>query len=119
MRAFLLGAGGFLAVTGSQFYGYPGAGPLACIISSFVAGTGWKWRVKKQSNQIAIMPDEVDKVREDPVEKIFESIWFALQPVLFASIGTEIKFELLMGSDIIFTGILVLVAGLIVSNIYV
>lgn len=117
MRAILLGVGGFLAVTGSQHYGYPGAGPLACIISSFVAGNGWKWRVNNQRNQMAISLDTVDDNREDPVEKLFESIWFALQPVLFASIGTEIKFELLVGSDIIFTGILVLIAGLIVSGV--
>lgn len=117
MRAFLLGAGGFLAVTGSQYYGYPGAGPLTCIISSFVAGTGWKWRVKNQCNKMTITPNDFDDNQEDPIEKIFENIWFALQPVLFASIGTEIKFELLMGSNIIFTGTMVLVVGLIVSNI--
>lgn len=119
-RAFLLGAGGFLAVTGSKFYGYPGAGPLACIISSFIAGTGWKWRVK---NHICINPtrvsfnyDDTENLKkEDPVEKVFEFIWFCLQPFLFASIGTEVKFELLKGGGIIVTGIIILVCGLIVS----
>ncbi|CAI6343142.1 unnamed protein product [Macrosiphum euphorbiae] len=115
VRAFLLGAGGILAVTGSQWYGYPGAGPLACIISSFVAGTGWKWREEKQncdSPTTVLTHDEAS-----PVEAVFECIWFGLQPILFASIGTEVKFELLRGGDIIIAGLLVLAAGLIVRLI--
>lgn len=119
VRSFLLGAGGFLAVTGSQWYGYPGAGPLACIISSFVAATGWKWREEKQNNDDPTIPlDGYDENPdpENPVEKVFDSVWFFLQPVLFASIGTEVKFELLKGGDIIVAGLLVLSAGLIVSN---
>ena len=116
-RSFLLGAGGFLAVTGSQLYGYPGAGPLACIISSFVAGTGWKWRIENQNcdspTVVSSRDDEDDGA--NPVEAVFECIWFGLQPILFASIGTEIKFELLKGDDIIIAGLLVLISGLIVS----
>lgn len=121
MRAFLLGAGGILAVTGSQWYGYPGAGPLACIISSFVAGTGWKRREEKQNcdspTTVSIHNDENSGAHNEasPVEAVFECIWFGLQPILFASIGTEIKFELLRGDDIIIAGLLVLVAGLLVS----
>ncbi|XP_029342199.1 sodium/hydrogen exchanger 9B2-like [Acyrthosiphon pisum] len=114
-RAFLLGAGGILAVTGSQWYGYPGAGPLACIISSFVAGTGWKWREEKQNCDSPTTVSTHDEA--SPVEAIFECIWFGLQPILFASIGTEVKFELLRGGDIIIAGLLVLVAGLIVRLI--
>lgn len=117
-RAFLLGAGGFLAVTGSKLYGYPGAGPLACIISSFVAGTGWKWRVKTHDciNPTVISFNCNDtEDQEDPVEKTFEFIWFCLQPFLFASIGTEVKFELLKSDGIIVSGIVILVFGLIVS----
>jgi len=113
MRAFLLGAGGILAVTGSQWYGYPGAGPLACIISSFVAGTGWKWREEKQNCDSPTTVSTHDEA--SPVEAVFECIWFGLQPILFASIGTEVKFELLRGDDIIVAGLLVLVAGLLVS----
>lgn len=104
-----------MAVTGSQYYGYPGAGPLACIISSFVAGTGWKWREKNQNSfELTASPDD-EGTEENPVEKVFEGIWFCFQPVLFASIGTEIKFELLGGGDIVVAGVLVLCAGLIVS----
>ncbi|XP_060853698.1 sodium/hydrogen exchanger 9B2-like isoform X1 [Rhopalosiphum padi] len=122
-RAFLLGSGGFLAVTGSQWYGYPGAGPLACIISSFVAGTGWKWREEKQNcdrpTTVSIHEDEDDGAhnKTNPVEAVFECIWFGLQPVLFASIGTEVKFELLKGGDIVIAGLLVLICGLIVRLI--
>lgn len=118
MRSILLGVGGLLVVTGGQKYGYPGAGPLACIISAFVAGTGWKLRMKTQKadrnmshNTVSLDNDN----QEDPVEKVFERIWFGLQPILFASIGTEVKFELLKGGDIIITGIMILMAGLIVS----
>ncbi|XP_050056472.1 sodium/hydrogen exchanger 9B1-like isoform X3 [Aphis gossypii] len=122
-RAFLLGSGGFLAVTGSQWYGYPGAGPLACIISSFVAGTGWKWREEKQNcnrSTIVLSHDDVQDGahnKSNPVEAVFECIWFGLQPILFASIGTEVKFELLKGGDIVIAGLLVLVCGLIVRLI--
>jgi NhaP-type Na+/H+ or K+/H+ antiporter len=85
-----------------------------------VAGTGWKWRVRKQNqNDNPVIPfdgDDEEQSQEDPVEKVFEHIWFGLQPVLFASIGTEIKFQLLVGDDnIIFTALMVLVFGLIVS----
>jgi len=113
-----LGVGGVLAVTGSQFYGYPGAGPLACIISSFVASTGWKWRVDKQNCNMPTISSAScndENQEQNPVEKVFEVIWFVFQPVLFASIGTEIKFEILKGDGIIIGGLLVLLAGLIVS----
>lgn len=121
MRSFLLGAGGILAVTAGQRYGYPGAGPLACIVSSFVAGTGWKWRVIEQNRcdnpTVLFAGDDDSETVDDPVEKVFERIWFGLQPVLFASIGTEIKFELLAGGDIIVRGMIVLLFGLIVSDL--
>lgn len=110
-------------MTGSQWYGYPGAGPLACIISSFVAGTGWKWREEKQNCNrptIVFSHDDVENGAHNnvnPVEAVFQCIWFGLQPILFASIGTEVKFELLKGGDIVIAGLLVLVCGLIVSCI--
>lgn len=121
-RAFLLGAGGFLTVTGSNYYGYPGAGPLACIISSFVASTGWKWRAQKHQNHddpVAATAESSEvhrKSKENPVEHVFEYIWYGLQPILFASIGTEIKFELLRGDDVIIRGLIVLFVGLIVNT---
>jgi len=120
-RSFLLGAGGFLAVTAGQRYGYPGAGPLACIVSSFVAGTGWKWRAANRNRHdeptaSSGLEDDGSQPKDDPVETLFEHIWIGLQPVLFASIGTEIKLELLAGGDIISRGLIVLLVGLIVSE---
>lgn len=111
-------------MTGSQWYGYPGAGPLACIISSFVAGTGWKWREEEQNcnRSTIILSHDVEggaHNKANPVEAVFECIWFGLQPILFASIGTEVKFELLRGGDIVISGLLIIVCGLIVSCILV
>jgi len=124
-RSFLLGTGGFLAVTGSQWCGYPGAGPLACIISAFVAGTGWrKQSAQHKQNNSVISAEGIDRDGEDiednelPVVQVFEHAWTGLQPVLFAFIGTDLKFELLKKGDMIFLGLLVLVFGLIVCHFY-
>lgn len=38
----MVGVSGLLAVLGSQLVGYPGAGPLGCIVGAFVAGCGWR-----------------------------------------------------------------------------
>ncbi|KAF0756493.1 sodium/hydrogen exchanger 9B2-like [Aphis craccivora] len=123
-RSFLLGTGGFLAVTGSQWCGYPGAGPLACIISAFVAGTGWrKQSAQHKQNNSVFSAEGVDgdgkDIEEDelPVVQVFEHAWTGLQPVLFAFIGTDLKFELLKRGDMIFLGLLVLAFGLIIRLI--
>jgi len=123
-RSFLLGAGGFLAVTGSQWCGYPGAGPLACIISAFVAGTGWRKRsAEHKRNNPVISTDEVDRgdgeeeIEELAVVQVFEHAWTCLQPVLFAFIGTDLNVELLKRGDMIFLGLIVLAFGLVVCNV--
>lgn len=46
---------GVLSVIGSKAIGYPSAGALGCIISSFVAGTAWR---KQKDNK------EYENVRE-------------------------------------------------------
>ena len=38
----MIGAGGLCAILGSELLHVPGAGPLACITSAFVAGICWK-----------------------------------------------------------------------------
>jgi len=119
-RSFLLGAGGFLVMTGSRWCGYPVAGPLACIISAFVASTGWRWRLKMQNrNNPTISVDEncgdEDQDQEKPVEKVFEYVWDGLQPSVFAFLGTDIKFELLKNLDKVLVGLLVLTFGITVS----
>ncbi|XP_026804820.1 sodium/hydrogen exchanger 9B2-like [Rhopalosiphum maidis] len=121
-RSFLLGAGGFLVMTGSRWCGYPVAGPLACIISAFVASTGWRWRLKMQNrNNSTISVDEncddEDQDQEKPVEKVFEYIWDGLQPSVFAFLGTDIKFELLKNLDKVLGGLLVLTFGITVRMI--
>lgn len=118
-RSFLLGAGGFLAVTGSTWCGYPGAGPLACIISAFVAATGWRKRLKNQKANFPAISAQVDDIADDenPVVDVFECAWVGLQPVLFAFIGTDLKFELLNSGNMIFLGLLVLAFGLVVNII--
>lgn len=121
-RSFLLGTGGFLAMTGSRWYGYPVAGPLACIISAFVASTGWRWRLKMQDdrNNPTISVDENCDDEDDqelqgkPVEKVFEYVWDGLQPSVFAFLGTDIKFELLKGFDMVLVGLLVVTFGIAV-----
>ncbi|XP_025413876.1 sodium/hydrogen exchanger 9B2-like [Sipha flava] len=112
-RSFLLGAGGFLAVTGSQWCGFPGAGPLACIISAFVAATGWRNRLKtqKRDNPTMSAAEDADGT-EDPVVKVFECAWIGLQPVLFAFIGTDLRSELLRNGNTVFLGLVVLAFGL-------
>lgn len=108
-------------MTGSQWCGYPGAGPLACIISAFVAATGWRRRSKSHKLKnpvISVESSEVLNDDENPVVNIFEYLWIGLQPVLFAFIGTDLDFKLLKGGDMIFFGLLVLVFGLIVCTYY-
>lgn len=121
-RSFLLGAGGFLAMSGSRCYGYPVAGPLACIISAFVASTGWRWRLKMQirNNPAISMNDDnedAEPIIEKPVEKVFEYAWICLQPSVFAFLGTDIKFKFFKSFDMFFIGLLVIVSGLIVCII--
>jgi len=122
-RSFLLGTGGFIAMAGGYQYGYPeAAGPLACIISAFVASTGWRWRLKMQDdrNNPTISVDENCDDEDDqdlqgkPVEKVFEYVWDGLQPFVLAFLGTDIKFELLKGFDMVLVGLLVVTFGIAV-----
>lgn len=106
-------------MSGSRWCGYPVAGPLACIISAFVASTGWRWRLKMQNrNNSAILLDEncddEDQFQGKPVEKVFEYAWAGLQPSVFAFLGTDIKFELLKSFNMALVGLLVLALGIIV-----
>lgn len=43
-RFIFVGGGGLFMVLGSQMIGFPGAGPLSCISSAFVANLSWKHR---------------------------------------------------------------------------
>ncbi|VVC29111.1 Hypothetical protein CINCED_3A022735 [Cinara cedri] len=118
-RSFLLGAGGLLAVTGSTWSGYPGAGPLACIISAFVASTGWRRALKEQNrnNPTISTNDGGVEQQNNPVVDVFEYAWVVLQPVLFAFIGADLDFQLLKSGNSIGLGLLVLAFGLVVRLI--
>ncbi|KAF0727143.1 sodium/hydrogen exchanger 9B2-like [Aphis craccivora] len=122
-RSFLLGTGGFLLMMGSEKYGYPVVGPLACIISAFVASTGWRWRLKMQNDRnnpkISVdenCDDENDQeLQGKPVEKVFEYMWDVLQPTVFAFLGTAIETDLLIEHYIVvLEGLLVVTIGIAV-----
>lgn len=120
-RSFLLGAGGLLAVTGSTWSGYPGAGALACIISAFVAATGWRRTLKvhnRNNPKISADGGGGTEQQENPVAGVFEHAWVILQPVLFAFIGTDLDFGLLMRGNTIVLGLLVLAFGLLVRFMF-
>ncbi|XP_076824736.1 sodium/hydrogen exchanger 9B2-like [Clavelina lepadiformis] len=77
---------------GSKVVHYAGAGALATLVMSFVAGV--KWGKEKK-----------------PVAKTFANLWVIFQPLLFGLIGASVKIESLkpetvgMGTALIFTGL--------------
>ncbi|XP_065224147.1 sodium/hydrogen exchanger 9B2-like isoform X2 [Planococcus citri] len=77
-RSLMVGGGGLVCVLGGQLIGYAGAGPLAAIISTFLASLCWKWQ--GWSNTY------------NPVQDVFSNIWIVLEPLLLGLIGTEINF---------------------------
>ncbi|XP_065223902.1 sodium/hydrogen exchanger 9B2-like isoform X4 [Planococcus citri] len=77
-RSLMVGAGGLVFVLGGQMIGYSGAGPLAAIISSFLASLSWKWQGWSNTH--------------NPVEDVFSNVWTIVEPLLLGLIGTEINF---------------------------
>ncbi|KAF0712681.1 sodium/hydrogen exchanger 9B2-like [Aphis craccivora] len=128
-RSFLLGTGGFLLMMGSEKYGYLMVGPLACIISAFVASTGWRWRLKMQNDRnnpkLSVdknCDDEDDQgLQGKPVEKVFEYVWDSLQPSVYAFMGTVIGSYLPFIDFIepyLLDGLLVVTIGITVRMIF-
>ncbi|XP_059469969.1 sodium/hydrogen exchanger 9B2-like [Neocloeon triangulifer] len=78
LRVFLLFSGGISFLFGAHRLGYEGAGPLACMISSFVASCGWN------------LSDDDPKVVQE-VTRAFSGIWFVFEPILFSLIGADIQ----------------------------
>lgn len=101
-RAVMLGGGGLCAVLGSELLHVPGAGPLACITSAFVAGICWK---------LQGWPSE-----KNPVQCIFSVAWHVLQPVLFGLIGAEIDLNVIQWDTVAY-GLCVIAGGLVVRVI--
>ena len=75
-RCLILFGGGLIALFGAHLVHYDGAGGLATITLSFVAGI--KWRKEGWGDH-------------NPVFKILKTIWRLYEPMLFALIGTEIQ----------------------------
>lgn len=101
-RAVMVGGGGLCAVLGSELLHVPGAGPLACITSAFVAGICWK---------LQGWPSE-----KNPVQSIFSVAWHVLQPVLFGLIGAEIDLNIIQWDTVAY-GLCVIAGGLFVRII--
>ncbi|KAK7603923.1 hypothetical protein V9T40_004196 [Parthenolecanium corni] len=101
-RVFMIGGGGLFLVLASPLIGYDGMGPLACIVSAFVACISWKWQGWSPSY--------------NPVRDIFDSLWILLQPALFGLIGAEIDLLVLRVDDVT-NSLLVIGGGLVARTI--
>lgn len=99
LRTAMVGASGLLSVLGSQLVGYPGAGPLGCIVGAFVAACGW--RAFSSSNTY------------EPVMAHLTGFWLFLQPFLFGLIGTEINVSALNG-NLVGLSVLVMLIAIVV-----
>lgn len=95
LRTLLLAAGGMFLMFGSATIGYEGAGPLACIITSFVASNGWRLTGKQAA------------------ERNFELLYTIIQPIQFGLIGIEINLFVLEGR-MVGLGVVSLLASLAV-----
>lgn len=97
-RSVMIGAGGLCAVLGSELIHYSGAGPLACIVASFIACLSWK--LQGWSSQ------------HNPVADVFSVVWQILQPMLFGLIGAEIDLTILELNTVAL-GLLVILGALV------
>ncbi|XP_055524834.1 sodium/hydrogen exchanger 9B2 isoform X2 [Wyeomyia smithii] len=88
---------GALSVVGSKLIGYPSAGALGCIMTAFVAGTGWKKQPNHDTNEVGVYLD---------------LLWKFLKPVSFSLIGKEVNFSVLEGNTVLYGTITLLVAVL-------
>uniref|UniRef100_A0A182QZB4 Cation/H+ exchanger transmembrane domain-containing protein n=1 Tax=Anopheles farauti TaxID=69004 RepID=A0A182QZB4_9DIPT len=86
---------GTLSVVGSKWVGYPSAGALGCIVTAFVAGTGWRKRPPTECNEVSMYLD---------------LLWKFLKPVSFSLIGKEVNFSVLEGDTVLYGVITLLVA---------
>lgn len=97
-RWLILFGGGLTALFGAHAIHYDGAGGLAAITMSFVAGMRWRkegWGDHK-----------------NPVMKLFTKMWIVLEPIIFALIGTEIQIDKI-DPETLGYGIIVLILALV------
>jgi len=102
-RSALIGIGSLCFVLGSELLHYPGAGPFACIVATFIANQCWK--IQGWSNTY------------NPVSKVFTKVWLVLQPMLFGLIGAEIDVRTLEGS-VVGEGVVVLLGAILFRTIF-
>ena len=82
-RFLILFSGGLVALFGAHLIHYDGAGGLACVIMSFVAGIQWRKEGWGDHN---------------PVMNIFNKMWIVLAPVIFSLIGSNIQADKIDGA---------------------
>jgi len=97
-RWLILFGGGLVAIFGAHAIHYDGAGGLAAITMSFVAGMRWRKEGWHEHN---------------PIMKLFTKMWIVLEPIIFALIGTEIQIDKIDPETMAY-GVLVLVGALII-----
>lgn len=97
-RWLILFGGGLVALFGAHAIHYDGAGGLAAITMSFVAGMRWRKEGWHEHN---------------PIMKLFTKMWIVLEPIIFALIGTEIQMDKIDPETMAY-GIIVLVGALVI-----
>ncbi|KAK9879223.1 hypothetical protein WA026_004068 [Henosepilachna vigintioctopunctata] len=102
LRILLLLGGGMIALFGSEYLGYGGAGPLGCVAAAFTAIYFWT----KQGWDI----------EDNPAATAFDIFWIMCEPVLFGVTGTQLKISELSG-DIVVISFGILMVGIIVRII--
>ncbi|XP_050100008.1 sodium/hydrogen exchanger 9B2 isoform X2 [Anopheles aquasalis] len=103
LRFTMTALAGTLSVVGSKAVGYPTAGALGCIVTAFVAGTGWRKR------PLAGNPPAPDC---NEVSVYLDLLWKFLKPVSFSLIGKEVNFGVLAGETVLY-GIITLAVAVL------
>ncbi|XP_050060575.1 sodium/hydrogen exchanger 9B2-like isoform X1 [Aphis gossypii] len=96
-RTYIITAGGVLLTFGSKMIDLPGAGPLAIMTAAFVSAICWK-----KNNSFS-----------DEVEVATNNVWDFLEPLLFASIGTEIDLSSIRPTLITSASVLLVITSLV------
>nr|CAD7595162.1 unnamed protein product [Timema genevievae] len=99
IRTLLLGLGGMMALLAGDIFGYESAGPIACMVASFISCHGWRSQGYTDQN--------------NPVANCFAILWGIVQPILFSLIGGEVDLFSL-GGEIVGLGLAVILGGLVV-----
>ncbi|CAG2173754.1 unnamed protein product, partial [Oppiella nova] len=101
LRITILLLSGVLALFGSIATHMGGAGPLACLVVSFVAALKWR---------------QNDEQMNDEIQSRLKTLWLIFQPFLFALIGTEVKVAD-MRADAIGWALITLAVGLTLRTV--